>query len=105
MWLLTGKGGGSFAPAILAVSIQGASNIAAADFNEDKKLDLAVTLPLGGTAQSGAGFAVVLGNGNGTFQSPQIFTTPTRPLAVAVGSLIKGGPPSIVVNATDSSYV
>jgi hypothetical protein len=75
VWLLTGKGDGTFNAAVLAVALAGAKNIASTDFNLDGKLDLAVTTPnanLGG----GAGIAVLLGNGNGTFQTAQILTPP-----------------------------
>jgi hypothetical protein len=102
VWLLTGKGGGAFNAAVLAASLEGPCNIAVADFNEDGKLDLVVTLLVG---ETGHGFAVLLGNGNGTFQTPQTFTAVPRPIAVAVGSLTKGGPPSIAVNETLSSDV
>jgi hypothetical protein len=103
VWLLAGTGNGSFNSATLALSLQGGDDIAAADFNGDGKLDLAVTLTFAGS--SGGGFAVLLGNGNGTFQTPQTFSAPQRPLAIAVGSLTKGGPPSIAVNATSSNEV
>jgi hypothetical protein len=74
VWLLTGKGGGAFNSPVLAVSLAGGYNIAAADFNQDGKLDLVVTLPY--ASRTGGGFAVLLGNGDGSFQSPMIFATP-----------------------------
>jgi hypothetical protein len=100
IWLLTGKGGGAFNSAVLAVSLKGAAEIAAADFNEDGKPDLVVTLV---TGASGNGFVVLLGKGNGTFQSPQVFSMPNRSFGVAVGALTKGGPPSIALNSSASS--
>ncbi len=102
VWLLTGEGNGTFNSAVLAVSLTGAFNVASADFNEDGKPDLVVTLLDGLT---GNGFAVLLGNGNGTFQAPQMFSTPSKPFAVAVGSLTKGGPPGIALNNSSSSDV
>jgi FG-GAP-like repeat len=74
VWLLAGTGNGSFNSATLALSLQDGDDIAAADFNGDGKLDLAVTLTFAGS--SGGGFAVLLGNGNGTFQTPQTFSAP-----------------------------
>jgi hypothetical protein len=102
VWLLTGKGGGTFSSAVLAVSLSKCLNIAAADFNQDGNLDLVVTRQ--GPGGYGAGFAVLLGNGNGTFQSPQIFSKPNQPTALAVGSLTRGGPPSIAVNDNAIGY-
>jgi len=102
LWLLTGKGGGTFNSAVLAASLQGCFDVATADFNGDGKLDVVATRL---TTQTTLGFAVLLGNGNGTFQPAQLFTTPIRPVGIAVGSLTKGGAPSIVLNETASNRV
>ncbi len=98
VWLLTGKGDGSFNAAVLAAPVPGAWNIAATDFNGDQRLDLAIGLP-------GSGFEVLLGNGNGTFQTPQMFSAPKKPAALAVGSLTKGGPPGIAVSSSSANEV
>jgi hypothetical protein len=102
IWLFTGKGGGLFNPGVLAVSLPvgGGGEIAATDFNGDKKLDLAVTMPISRT-----GFAVVLGNGDGTFQAPQLFSQPYQPSGLAVGKLAKGGHPGIVLTANSAFYL
>ena len=106
VWLFTGKGDGTFNPGVLAAPLpEGSYFIAAADFNADQNLDLVVTLSLGGVEGEGAGFVVLLGNGNGTFQTPQIFSKPIQPLALAVGSFTKGGPPSIAVSPDGSNDV
>jgi hypothetical protein len=77
IWLFTGKGGGAFNVGVLAVALPTLNGkLAAADFNGDNKLDLVVTIPRGGPGGSGAGFAVLFGNGNGTFQAPQMFAEP-----------------------------
>ncbi|HLJ48609.1 MAG TPA: FG-GAP-like repeat-containing protein [Bryobacteraceae bacterium] len=68
LYLLLGNGNGTFHAPVSLLSGTGLSVIAA-DFNGDGKLDLA----LGQFAQaSGKGtVAVLMGNGNGTFQNPQ----------------------------------
>lgn len=94
MWLFTGTGGGSFNPGVLAIPLSGgARNLAAVDFNGDGNLDLAVTC-------CGGIFAVVLGNGNGTFQSPRTFSQLQNVVPVAAGVLTKGGHPGIAVRGT-----
>jgi hypothetical protein len=98
VWFMAGNGGGTFNSAVLAATLSGSFDIAAADFNQDGKLDIAVTRLAPGN--KGAGFAVLFGNGNGTFQTPQLFGKPNHPLAIAVGSLTKGGPPSIALNGS-----
>ncbi len=97
VWLLTGVGNGTFHSPVVAISLPEAFNLASADFNGDGKPDLAVGIP--------AGFDVFLGNGNGTFQPPQAFSTPTGPVALVVGSLTPGGPLGIAVNGGESNEV
>jgi len=98
IWLLTGKGHGAFNAPVLAAPLSGASgNIAAADFNGDGKLDLVVTLP-------GTGFAVLLGNGNGTFGSPRTFTLSGVGRALTVGKLANGQV-DIVESTGSGNYV
>jgi hypothetical protein len=97
VWLLSGVGNGTFKFPVLTISLPDAFNIAAADFNKDGKLDLVVTTP--------AGFDVFLGNGNGTFRPPQAFSMPTGPVALAIGSLTPGAPPSIALNGARSNEV
>jgi VCBS repeat protein/FG-GAP repeat protein len=106
IWLFTGKGGGAFNQGVVAVSLPtGAGALAAADFNGDGKVDLVVTMPLAGTNGSGNGFAVLLGNGDGTFQSPVTFAQPKKPATVAAGILTKGGYPGIAVSSLGSANV
>lgn len=107
VWLFAGIGGGKFNVGVLAVPLADGANgvLAAADFNGDGNLDLVVTLPFEGPDGSGAGFAVVLGNGNGTFQTPLMFSEPQKAATLAVGKLTVGGHPSIVIPELSSSNV
>jgi hypothetical protein len=106
VWLFSGKGDGTFNPGVLAASLpEGSYFIASADFNGDNKLDLVVTLTTGGAGGQGAGFVVLLGKGNGTFQTPQTFAKPMRPLSVVAGNLTKGGYPGIALSVNGSSDI
>ena len=71
----------SFAPAVSYAAGTDLTEIIAADFNNDGRLDLVVANP---TANS---VNVLLGNGNGTFQSPQTSAAGANPRSIAVGRL------------------
>ena len=55
------------------------------DFNGDGELDLAVEYTGGGT------IAVLLGNGNGTFQAPEFYAIGTGPNPVTAGNTLVAG--------------
>jgi len=68
----------------------GANSIAAGDFNNDGHLDLV-------TGNDSKSVSVLLGNGDGTFQSPVTFVTPQIADGVAVGDLNSDGKQDIAV--------
>ena len=69
--------------------------MAVADFNGDGKPDLAVTNDLGQFTSGRV--SVLLGNGNGTFQTPLSFAVGVRPWSVAVGDFNGDGKPDLAV--------
>lgn len=98
--VLLGNGDGTFQPATVYTSgASGAGSIAVADVNGDGKLDLIMTGPCPTTGFSCAGspypdaiVSVLLGNGNGTFQSPLMYDS---------GGYAFGGYPSGGVTVAD----
>lgn len=92
--LYAGKGGGVFEQGVFTpIEPSGASlaaAIVAADFNEDGKLDIAVSfgydLKIGQT-----GFILLFGNGDGTFQKPVFHGTAEWPQWLATGDLNRTG--------------
>jgi Bacterial Ig-like domain (group 3)/FG-GAP-like repeat len=82
--VLLNKGDGTFLPVVYyAVSdVASATSVVVADFNGDGKLDIAAT----GDGCCGGAVAILLGNGDGTFQTP-------------VGYAVGGGSPGSVVAA------
>src|SRR4030095_14396396 len=75
----------SFAPAVSYAAGADPREIIAADFNNDGQLDLVVANP---TANS---VNVLLGNGNGTFQSPKSSAAGDNPISIAVGDFNADG--------------
>jgi hypothetical protein len=114
VWLFLGKGGGVFSPGVLTPTRYGfmpsliAGRLAAADFNGDGHLDLAVnfnSLDFG----TPSGFALLLGNGDGTFQTPvnHVVLPATAENYIQVADLNRDGHPDIVLSpiGVSASYV
>src|SRR5262249_34361375 len=74
--------------------------LAAADFNNDGRPDLAVA-----NDTSAGTVSVLLGNGNGTFQAPAAFAVGSNPAAVAAGDFDGDGKQDLAVANYWSSNV
>ena len=90
--ILLGNGDGTFQTATnYPAGAYGLTSIALADFNEDGKMDLAV-IPLG--VEFGP-IAILLGNGDGTFQAPIIDSGFQSAGGVVVGDFNGDGKPDL----------
>jgi hypothetical protein len=97
--LLLGNGDGTFQPFVsLPLNAVPNGGLLAADFNHDGKLDLAATT--NNNCVSSCLVAVLLGNGNGTFQPEKDFSTGfLSPVSLAAG----GSVPDLVVGGVNST--
>jgi hypothetical protein len=96
--VLLGNGDGSFQDAKVVATFTNASTVAVSvgDFNGDGKVDVAVALFVGFTQTSSTGLydsiAVLLGNGDGTFQAPLFSQSPgDNNYEIAVGDFNNDG--------------
>ena len=95
--ILLGNGDGTFQPAQLVNAGNNPTFIATGDFNGDGKTDLVVS-DLGALPSGGSGnLAVLLGNGDGTFQTPIALSAGVNPSAMAMGDFNGDGKLDIAV--------
>jgi hypothetical protein len=98
--VMLGRGDGTFEPAVyytIDSSLESVAWVAASDFRGDGNVDLAVADRLG------QNISILLGNGDGTFQSPVQYPTTQFPTFVAVGDFNNDGKPDLIV--ADGQYV
>jgi FG-GAP-like repeat len=91
--VLLGKGDGTFQAAVNYGVGLGIISVAVGDFNGDGKLDLVV----GGVVATNSNISVLLGNGDGTFQTPANNIIGIRPSAIAVGDFDGDGKLDVAV--------
>ena len=97
--VLLGNGDGTFQPAVAYGPVANPYSITVGDFNGDGNLDLAVGNSGVIPSNDGAGVSVLLGNGDGTFQSAVTYEAGVHCYDLAVGDFNGDGKPDLAVRA------
>jgi hypothetical protein len=98
--IFTGNGNGTFSgPVLYRTGGIGANAAAIADLNRDGKLDIVVSNNAVSTAnQVNGSVGVLLGNGDGSFQSPVVYDSAgLSPASVAVADINADGYPDVLI--------
>jgi hypothetical protein len=105
--LLLGNGDGSFQPAKTVPAGNKPDGIVAGDFNGDGRADLAVltTTVNPDYTSTGGGVSVLLGNGDGTFQSEATNAVNGGPFSIATGDFNGDGRTDVVVTNLNGNSV
>ena len=99
IYILLGKGNGTFLTPVAVAVAGNPEEIVAADFNNDGNIDLAVA------EYSGNAVKVLLGNGVGGFTASGTFSTGSAPYSLAVADLNGDGNLDIVAGNSGASSV
>jgi uncharacterized protein (TIGR03437 family) len=101
--IFLGKGNGTFQPEVNYIPTGNAiKSLAMADFNGDGNIDLAISSQV---LNRQTGVYVVLGNGDGTLQTPPTYKTGKNPQTAAIGDLNGDGIPDLAVASNGSNTV
>ncbi len=97
-----GQGPGSFGPLRYQATGNDPAGLAAADFDSDGKIDLAVGCIR--RTFSGTSIAVLLGQGDGTFAPPSLYTVGMQPYEVQIGDFNGDHYPDIAAGNSDNMF-
>jgi hypothetical protein len=95
--ILLGNGDGTFQTHVDYAVGNYPTSVAVSDFNGDGKPDLAVTNAVLDASADNSVVSVLLGNGDGTFQTHVDYETGVNPASVAVGDFNGDGKPDLAV--------
>ena len=97
--VLLGNGDGTFAPHVEYEVGDYATGVVAGDFNDDGKIDLAVSNNFDNT------ISILYGNGDGTFQPQVVVDVASGPMSIATGDFNGDGKADLIASCVGSGVV
>jgi FG-GAP-like repeat len=104
VYILLGRGDGTFMPAVLTSAGENPVAIVASDLNGDRKLDLAVADQHDPASTSHGGVSILLGNGDGSFQTASFSPIFLFPTSISTGDLNNDHAPDLVISSFISVF-
>jgi hypothetical protein len=101
--ILLGKGNGEFEAPVVYVIDQGTLALVVGDFNHDGNLDIAAIASCSAENNGCESVGILLGQGDGTFGSPTIYSDINGPTAIAAGDFNGDGNVDLAVLDNDTN--
>jgi uncharacterized repeat protein (TIGR01451 family) len=101
--ILLGNGDGTFQPAVNFDAGLSPSSLAIGDFNGDGKLDLALFQPGNASNATAGAISILLGNGDGRFQTPKTTPLTSQAVSMAIGDFNSDKKSDIVIGNIDTA--
>jgi uncharacterized protein (TIGR03437 family) len=99
VWFLPGNGDGTFGLAVATASSTGTGYLAYTDLNHDGKLDLVIA------DQFASAAAVMLGNGDGSFQPSNEYVVSAQPVSIAAIPMDDGNTLILTGDSADGNLI
>jgi uncharacterized protein (TIGR03437 family) len=99
VWFLPGNGNGTFGTPVSTASGTGSGYLAYTDLNHDGKLDLVIADEFASAA------AIMLGNGDGSFQPAQEYAVSSQPVSIAAIPMGDGNTLILTGDSSDGNLV
>jgi hypothetical protein len=104
VYVFLGNGDGTFQASTLFPAGESPVAVASLDLDGDGKMDLAVADQHDPSSMDNGGVSVLLGNGDGTFQSPAFYAVAVFPTSLTIGDVNTDGKSDMVITSFIAAF-